>query len=82
MVEFPFPGCVDAASSVSCFIAQARAAIDQRLAPGARRIEPNLTVTVVGIGYWDEHSGEDGAAPNGIELHPVLAICFGRDCTP
>src|SRR5207249_3427110 len=79
-VELPFPACVDAASAFGCFIAHARAAIDGRLAPGSGTLLPNVTVTVAGVGYWDVNAGESGAAPNGIELHPVLAICFGRDC--
>jgi hypothetical protein len=26
--------------------------------------------------------GSASAAPNGIEIHPILAICFGQDCNP
>jgi hypothetical protein len=35
-------------------------------------------VTVRGIGYFDPPHGQAGAAPNGIELHPVVAISFPR----
>ena len=32
------------------------------------------TVTVTGVGFFDVLHGQTGVAPNGIELHPVLAI--------
>jgi len=38
------------------------------------------TVTVTGVGFFDLLHGQSGAAPNGIELHAVLDICFGTDC--
>jgi hypothetical protein len=31
-------------------------------------------VRVTGVGFWDEIHGQTGVAPNGIELHPVLAL--------
>jgi hypothetical protein len=31
-------------------------------------------VTVTGVGFFDRRHGASGAAPNGIELHPVLAF--------
>jgi hypothetical protein len=79
-VELPFPGCVSAQSRFGCFISRARAAIDGRFAPGHRRIAAYETVTVVGVGFFDDKAGESYCAPNGLELHPVLGICFGRDC--
>ena len=36
------------------------------------------TVTITGVGFWDEKHGQTGIAPNGIELHPVLG--FTGDC--
>jgi hypothetical protein len=30
------------------------------------------SITIVGVGFWDEKHGQTGVAPNGIELHPVL----------
>ena len=32
------------------------------------------TIVVTGIGFFDFLHGQTGAAPNGIELHPVLNI--------
>ena len=39
------------------------------------------TVTVTGVGFFDLLHGQIGVAPNGIELHAVLGICFGADCS-
>jgi hypothetical protein len=33
-------------------------------------------VTLDGIGFFDRLHGQEGAAPNGIELHPVLGIAW------
>ncbi len=43
--------------------------------------------TVIGVGLFDTYELTSctlpaGFAPNGIELHPVLAICFGQGCDP
>jgi hypothetical protein len=40
------------------------------------RLEPNLPVTVTGVAFFDTLHGQEGVAPNGIELHPVLEIAF------
>jgi hypothetical protein len=32
------------------------------------------SVDVTGIGFWDSVHGQEGVAPNGIELHPVLGF--------
>jgi hypothetical protein len=39
----------------------------------------NLPVRVTGIGFFDFAHGQTGAAPNQIELHPVLDIRFDVD---
>lgn len=80
IAEIPFPNCVSA-QAASCFITHARGALEQRYSPGST-IMPNVTITVVGIGFWDQAHGQTGAAVNGLELHPVLAMCFGTDCDP
>jgi hypothetical protein len=36
------------------------------------------SVTITGVGFWDEKHGQTGVAPNGIEIHPVLN--FLGDC--
>jgi hypothetical protein len=34
----------------------------------------SIPVTVTGVGFFDRLHGQDGVAPNGIELHPVLSF--------
>jgi hypothetical protein len=36
---------------------------------------------MAGVGYMDSLHGQPGVATNGMEIHPVLAICFGKGCT-
>jgi hypothetical protein len=89
--EIPYPttspGCVNGASdSDLCLLTRARAALDTQY-PGqisVNPIYPSDPVSVIGVGFWDEvhNPPQHGVAPNNIELHPVLAICFGVDCDP
>lgn len=37
----------------------------------------NLPAKITGVGFFDRLHGQTGVAPNGIELHPILAIEFG-----
>jgi hypothetical protein len=37
---------------------------------------------VTGVAFFDFNHGQTGVAPNAIELHPVLQICFGMNCNP
>jgi hypothetical protein len=91
ITEIPFPGCVGHDSCQGngpflCAITHARAALDAK-SPGAGGHTELGTGTVIGVGFFDteelaNHPGPNGEAPNGIELHPVLAICFGQGCNP
>ena len=77
IAEIPGPSCT-ATSVWKCFISRARAEFEmQNLSQ-----YPGLTVTVRGVGFFDFLHGQTGVAPNGIEVHPVLQICFGQGCTP
>ncbi len=77
IAEIPAPSCT-MGSAWTCFISRARSEFEaQNLAR-----YPGLTVTVRGVGFFDFLHGQTGVAPNGIELHPVLQICFGHGCTP
>lgn len=59
-------------------IAAAREAAEAKLHPtGKLRRTAILDVTVTGLGFFDKLHGQVGAAPNGVELHPVLAIEIG-----
>jgi hypothetical protein len=45
---------------------------------GAQQVQQvGVPVTVTGLGYFDFNHGQDGVAPNAIELHPVINIVFG-----
>jgi MYXO-CTERM domain-containing protein len=80
IVEIPAPGCVDAASSFASGIRRARASFDARLTATDFFQTANTTVSLVGVGFFDLIHGQSGVAPNGFELHPVTAICFGAGC--
>ena len=88
--EIPYPGCAGHDSCQTgnpwlCEITRARAAMDAN--------DPSLSTsdrgigTVIGAGFFDTYEGMQptkptGMAPNDLEIHPVLAICFGQDCDP
>jgi len=81
IAEIPYPSCANG-SSWSCFISHARATVDAKVTVTSSPQYPAQTVTVRGVGFFDYIHGQTGVAPNGIELHPVLQICFGQGCTP
>jgi hypothetical protein len=37
----------------------------------------SVPVTVTGVAFFDRLHGQDGVAPNGIELHPILSFVIG-----
>ena len=53
-----------------------RAALDARFGKVSAKKAPNVPVTVTGVAFFDILHGQEGVAPNGIELHPILAISF------
>ncbi len=84
-VEVPFPGCVNSGSPFYCYITHARGADEAVLLPTGSYTPPppqDATISVIGVAFFDMLHGSASAAPNGIELHPVLGICFGQDCDP
>ena len=83
IAEIPWPGCV--AGQGSPFepgVAQARPDFAARYTATPVFATADVPVTVTGVGFFDFAHGQTGAAPNQIELHPVLSICFGLGCTP
>lgn len=82
IAEVPYPGCVDPPSPWQCLVSRARAAIDAKYTVDMNGIDPNVVATIVGVGFFDDEHGQTGAAGNNVELHPVLAICFGVGCDP
>lgn len=81
IVEIPYPTCATA-SPWDCFIARARAEIDAQFSVSSSPQHPARVMTVRGFGFFDMLHGQTGVAPNAIELHPVLQLCFGQGCTP
>lgn len=45
-----------------------------------RKLAQPVAACVTGVGFFDFLHGQDGVAPNGFELHPVLSIVKGP-CT-
>ena len=79
--EIPDPAnCVGSGSPFAAAIAQARAALDAKYTVSGSFQNANIPVTITGVGFFDAKHGQTGVAPNAIELHPVLGICFGADC--
>ena len=75
IAEIPSPSC-DAGSVWSTQIAHSRSAMTAKFTPTSSFQTANVPVIVTGVGMFDFAHGQTGAAPNQIELHPVLDICF------
>jgi hypothetical protein len=80
VAEIPSLGCMRRAPSrIQTGVAQARrSAVDRLGTPTARfkRFPQHPVAIVTGVGFFDFIHGQTGVAPNGIELHPILAIAF------
>jgi len=81
LVEVPYPTCATS-SPWLCFITHVRSELDARYTVSTSPQYPAATVTIRGVGFFDTLHGQTGVAPNAIELHPALQICFGQGCTP
>jgi hypothetical protein len=81
IVEIPYPGCLGS-SPWKCLVSRARATVDADINVTTGGVNPNVTVSVMGVGFFDFQHGQTGVAPNAIELHAVLAVCFGQGCDP
>jgi hypothetical protein len=81
IVEIPYPSCASG-SPWTCFMSRARSEIDAQYSVTSSPQYPGRVMTVRGFGFFDFMHGQNGVAPNAIELHPVLQICFGQGCTP
>jgi hypothetical protein len=77
IVESVAPGCTEG-SLFSQEIESVRQALDQKFGTVGKKKKTNLKipVTVTGVGFFDPIHGQEGVAPNGIELHPILDISF------
>jgi hypothetical protein len=75
IAEIPAPNCISTGPFKSP-VTQARRTFDAVLQPTASYQTANMKVVITGVGFFDRIHGQRGVAPNGIELHPVLAISF------
>ncbi len=82
IAEIPSPQTCASTSTWACFISNARSKIDAAYNVSSTPQFPSVTMTIRGVGFFDVLHGQNGVAPNAIELHPVLQLCFGAGCTP
>jgi hypothetical protein len=77
IVESVSPNCTKG-SRFTQEIKNVRNALDQKFGTVGKKKKTNLKipVTVMGIGFFDPIHGQEGVAPNGVELHPILEITF------
>ncbi|MDX6444589.1 MAG: hypothetical protein QOH71_1663 [Blastocatellia bacterium] len=76
VTEIPLPGCVGSGSPFATSIANARAKFDAMFTPDGNFQLVNVPIQITGVAMFDFPHGQTGAAPNGIEIHPVLDINF------
>ena len=77
IAEIPAPNCVGPGSPFAAGIAQARAQFEAMFTPTTAFQTANVPVQITGVGFFDYLEGQQGVAPNGIELHPIIDIKFG-----
>jgi len=76
IAEIPAPGCVGPGSPFAAGIAHARAQFDAMFTATSTFQTANMPVQITGVGFFDYLEGQEGLAPNGIELHPIIDILF------
>ena len=76
IAEIPSPSCVGPGSPFAAGIAHARAQFDAMFTATTSFQSANVPVQITGVGFFDYLEGQEGVAPNGIELHPVLDVEF------
>jgi hypothetical protein len=74
IAESPDPVCASA-SRFTDNIAAVRHALDQKFGQFLR-LTPGLPMTATGIVFFDTLRGRYGAAPNGVELAPLIGVFF------
>lgn len=79
--EIPDPNCVGAGSPFAAGIAHARAQFDAKFTATQNFQTVNVPVQITGVGFFDYQEGQEGIAPNGIELHPIIDILFNPSFT-
>ena len=82
IAEIPSPACVGSSSPLLVGIQNARSEFDAWYTPTSSFQTANVAVIVTGVGFFDFLHGQNGVAPNGIELHAVLDIQSDTGGTP
>jgi hypothetical protein len=77
IAEIPDPGCIGPGSPFASGIAHARAQFDAMFSATSVFQNANVPVQITGVGFFDHFEGQEGIAPNGIELHPIIDLSFG-----
>jgi hypothetical protein len=76
IIESPNPRCA-LGSRFFQNIVTVRRTIDSHFGgPIGGRHQVRIPVRVAGIAFFDRIHGQEGVAPNGIELHPIIGIRF------
>jgi len=77
IAEVPLPRCVSSASRWKAQMAAARSYLTSRYVVSLSHWTfVGRTVRIRGLGFFDEEHNVTGAAPNQIELHPVIRVRF------
>ena len=76
VAEIPSPSCVGSTSPFAAQIAAVRTKFDSQFTATSSFKTANVPVRVTGVGFFDFFHNQHGAAPNVIELHPVLDMVF------
>ena len=76
IAEIPDPNCVGPGSPFAAGIAHARAQFDAKFTATEDFQTVNVPVQITGVGFFDYIEGQEGVAPNAIELHPIIDIVF------
>lgn len=77
IAEIPSPHCYNGVDpGVAAKFRDARSKLDQVMRGSSRGVrgEQSFEVSIIGVGFFDFMRGQHGMAPNGLELHPVLAL--------
>jgi hypothetical protein len=70
----PDPACASG-SRFTDNVAAVRHVLDRKFGQ-FQRLTPSLPLTATGITFFGTLRGQEGAAPNGIELHPLTGVFF------
>lgn len=76
IAEAPSLLCVSARSPFRDLISNSHGTFVGQLGPVGSWRATKIPVQVIGMGLYEPRSGQPAAAPNGIEIHPILHLNF------